>query len=223
MSKAPPKAQRIGVFVDVQNMYYSARHIYNSKVNFKALLNEAVQGRTLVRAIAYVIRTEDLSREEFFKVLGNLGYEVQAKDVQIFADGSKKGDWDIGIAMDMIEMAPRLDTLVLVSGDGDFVPLVEHLKRALGCRVEVIAFGKSASGKLREAADEFTDIDANPKKFLITHARMPPRPTGAPEGQLETHHKGMVPRELPARQAPPRIAPAPQPRGVDQRARGQRR
>lgn len=222
MPAKPPKAQRVGVFVDVQNMYYSARHIYNSKVNFKQLLAEAVEGRTLVRAIAYVIRTEDLSREEFFKVLGNLGYEVQAKDVQTFADGSKKGDWDIGIAMDMIEMAPRLDTLVLVSGDGDFVPLVEHLKRALGCRVEVIAFGKSASGKLREAADKFTDMDAESRKFLITGER-PPRPTGTPTGNLETHHKGMVPRELPARQAPPRIAPAPQHKGVDQRARGQRR
>jgi uncharacterized LabA/DUF88 family protein len=189
MPAKPPKAQRVGVFVDVQNMYYSGRHIYNAKVNFKVLLNEAIDGRTLVRAIAYVIRTEDLAREEFFKVLGNLGYEVQAKDVQTFADGSKKGDWDIGIAMDMIEMAPRLDTLVLVSGDGDFVPLVEHLKRALGCRVEVIAFGKSTSGKLRDAADQFTDLDANPKKFLIAKERQPQ--ARAPPGPLETHHMGV--------------------------------
>jgi len=187
MAAKPPRAQRIGVFVDVQNMYYSARHIYNSKVNFKALLQEAVEGRTLVRAIAYVIRTEDLSREEFFKVLENLGYEIRAKDIQVFVDGSKKGDWDIGIAMDMIEMAPRLDTLVLVSGDGDFVPLVEHLQRALGCRVEVIAFGKSASGKLRDATNKFTDLDANPRKFLISkkpHAMARP-------GEIETHHEGV--------------------------------
>ncbi len=189
MAKAHPKAQRVGVFVDVQNMYYSARHIYAAKVNFKALLNEAVQGRTLVRAIAYVIRTEDVAREQFFTVLENLGYEVKAKDIQVFVDGSKKGDWDIGIAMDMIELAPRLDTLVLISGDGDFVPLVEHLQRALGCRVEVIAFGKSAAGKLREAANEFTDIDANPKKFLISKAAQP-RPK-APTGPLETHHAGV--------------------------------
>jgi uncharacterized LabA/DUF88 family protein len=186
--KAQQRAQRVGVFVDVQNMYYSARHIYNSKVNFKALLNEAVNARTLVRAIAYVIRTEDAAREEFFKVLENLGYEVEAKDIQIFVDGSKKGDWDIGIAMDMIEMAPRLDTLVLISGDGDFVPLVEHLQRAMGCRVEVIAFGKSASGKLREAADQFTDIDANPRTFMIAGASKP-RPT--PSGPIETHHMGV--------------------------------
>ncbi len=186
MTKAPPKAQRVGVFIDVQNMYYSARHMYNSKVNFKALLNEAVRGRTLVRAIAYVVRSEDISREEFFQVLGNLGYEIKAKDVQVFVDGSKKADWDIGIAMDMIEMAPRLDTLVLISGDGDFVPLVEHLQRAMGCRVEVIAFGKSASGKLKESANEFVDLDASTKKFLIARAK-PLRPSG----ELETHHQGV--------------------------------
>lgn len=186
MARGPPKAQRVGVFVDVQNMYYSARHIYGSKVNFKALLKEAVKGRTLVRAIAYVVRSEDISREEFFQVLNNLGYETKVKDVQVFVDGSKKADWDIGIAMDMIETAPRLDTLVLVSGDGDFVPLVEHLKRALGCRVEVIAFGKSASGKLRDAADDFTDIDSKPSKFLIAKAK----PRRVPRGELETHHEG---------------------------------
>ena len=167
MNKTPPKAQRVGVFVDVQNMYYSGRHLYNSKVNFKALLQEAVKGRSFVRAIAYVVRSEDISRSEFFQVLENIGYEIKAKDVQIFVDGSKKADWDIGIAMDMIEMAPRLDTLVLISGDGDFVPLVEHLQRAMGCRVEVIAFGKSSSSKLKDAANDFTDIDKQSKKFLI--------------------------------------------------------
>ena len=187
MAKNTPKAQRIGVFVDVQNMYYSGRYMYNSKVNFKALLNEAVQGRILVRALAYVIRTEDVGREEFFKVLENLGYEIKAKDIQIFVDGSKKGDWDIGIAMDMIEMAPRLDTLVLISGDGDFIPLVEHLQRAMGCRVEVLAFGKSASGKLKEAADNFIDLDENPKKYLIARSARP----RAPEGPIETHHQGV--------------------------------
>ncbi|MEM4246899.1 MAG: NYN domain-containing protein [Candidatus Woesearchaeota archaeon] len=189
MAKNLPKAQRVGVFVDVQNMYYSARYMYNAKVNFKALLNEAVQGRTLVRAIAYVIRTEDVGRDEFFKVLENIGYEVKGKDIQVFVDGSKKGDWDIGIAMDMIELAPRLDTLVLVSGDGDFIPLVEHLQRAMGCRVEVIAFGKSASGKLKEAANNFIDLDENPKKFLISRAAKPR--LVAPAGPLETHREGV--------------------------------
>ena len=161
------KEQRVGVFVDVQNLYYSAKYIYGAKVNFDAVLKEAVKGRKLIRAIAYVIRTEEMKEAAFFEALKKIGYEIRAKDLQVFYGGAKKGDWDIGIAMDSIELAPKLDTIVLVSGDGDFVPLVKHLKYALGCRVEVIAFGKSASSKLIAEADDFVDLDENPKRFLI--------------------------------------------------------
>jgi len=181
------KAQRVGVFVDVQNMYYSAKYEYNAHVNFKALLLDAVKGRTLVRALAYVIRTEEANKETFFDALGHIGFEIRAKDLQIFYGGAKKGDWDIGIAMDCIELAPRLDTIVLISGDGDFIPLVEHLKRALGCRVEVLAFGKSASGKLREAADDFIDLDKNTKKYLIKPMKKP----GPLHKEIDTHHMGV--------------------------------
>lgn len=168
MLKPQPKGQRVGVFVDVQNMYYSARYAYNAKVNFKSILEEAVGSRILIRAIAYGIKTEEVEKESaFFEALEHIGFQVKAKDLQIFYGGAKKGDWDIGIAMDMIELAPKLDTLVLVSGDGDFIPLVLHLQRAFGCRVEVMAFGKSASSKLAETADSFTDFDDNSKKFLI--------------------------------------------------------
>lgn len=162
------KSQRIGVFVDVQNLYYSARHLYNSKVNFKEILRVAVQGRTLIRAICYVIRADIKEEENFFEALKKQGYEVKMKDLQVFYGGAKKGDWDIGIAMDMIELAPRLDTLVLISGDGDFVPLVKHLRHALGCRVEVVAFGRSSSTKLIEVADDFYDLDNKPY-VLISH------------------------------------------------------
>jgi uncharacterized LabA/DUF88 family protein len=161
------KEQRVGVFVDVQNLYYSARYIYKSKVNFRAILKEAVKGRHLIRAIAYVIRADVKDEENFFDALKNLGYEVKEKDLQVFPGGARKGDWDIGIAMDMIELAPKLDTVVLVSGDGDFVPLVRHLKHALGCYVEVMAFGKSSSQKLVEEADNSIDLDSDPPKFLI--------------------------------------------------------
>ena len=161
------REQRIGVFVDIQNMYYSAKQMYQSKVNFKELLKEAVRGRSLIRAIAYVIKTDIAEEENFHKALNHIGYEVKMKDIQIFVGGAKKGDWDIGIAMDAIELAPKLDTIVLISGDGDFVPLVEHLTRALGCRVEVIAFGRSCSAKLKEEADEFFDLDSDVQRFLI--------------------------------------------------------
>lgn len=160
------KEQRVGVFVDVQNLYYSARALYNSKVNFKEILKDAVKGRKLIRAIAYAVKAGEKDEDTFYKALENIGFEVRLKELQVFYGGAKKADWDIGIAMDAIEQAPKLDTIVLISGDGDFVPLVEHLKRALGCRVEVMAFGKSTSSKLLDAADQCIDLDEN-KKYIL--------------------------------------------------------
>ncbi len=162
-----PKQQRVGVFVDVQNMYYSAKNLYGAKVNFAQLLKTAVAGRSLIRAIAYVIKADVKDEKNFFDALEMIGYEVKSKDLQIFYGGNKKGDWDIGIAMDTIELAQKLDTIVLVSGDGDFIDLLHHLKRAMGCRVEVVAFGKSSSSKLKEEADSFTDLDRNAQLYLI--------------------------------------------------------
>ncbi len=160
------KEQRIGVFVDVQNMYYSARALYNCRVNFKEILKDAVNGRKLVRAIAYAVRAGEKDEETFYNALDKIGFEVKLKDLQIFYGGNKKADWDIGIAMDAIELAHKLDAVVLVSGDGDFIPLVEHLRRALGCRVEVMAFGRSCSTKLKDATDQFVDLDQNRKYVL---------------------------------------------------------
>jgi len=164
------KEQRVGVFVDVQNLYYSARSLYSSKVNFKEILKEAVRGRKLIRAFAYVIKADVKDESNFFDALENIGYEVRAKDLQIFYGGTKKGDWDVGIAMDIVKLAPKLDVIIIVSGDGDYVPLVEHAQ-SVGCRVEAIAFGKSSSAKLREAADEFIDLEANSKRYLISSKR----------------------------------------------------
>jgi len=163
---AEPKAQRVGVFVDVQNMYYGAKYLHRAKVNYHTLLKNAVAGRTLVRAIAYAVRTEEFDNSDFFKALTQIGFEVQIKDLQVFADGSKKADWDVGIAMDMIELARKLDTEILVSGDGDYVPLVEHLQHAHGCRVEAMAFGRSSNKVLKERADKFIDMDADQAYLL---------------------------------------------------------
>jgi len=172
------KGQRVGVFVDVQNMYYSAKHMYSSKVNYKELLKTVVGPRTLVRAIAYVVKAEELKEATFFDALKGIGFEVKAKDLQVFAGGQRKGDWDVGIAMDCIELGPKLDTVILVSGDGDYVPLVQHLKHAVGCKVEVAAFGRSSSGKLKEAADEFIDFDKDSKKFLIKRGEVKSKKNG---------------------------------------------
>ena len=184
------KEQRVGVFVDVQNMYYSARHLYNAKVDFRNILRDAVQGRKLVRAIAYAVRAGEKDEATFYKALEAIGFEVKLKDLQIFVGGAKKADWDIGIAVDAIELAPRLDTVILISGDGDFIPMVEHLKRALGCRVEVMAFGRSASNNLGQVADQFIDLD-NKKYILAPQRRVAPRTTTTPT--LPTQEKTPAP------------------------------
>lgn len=165
------KEQRIGIFVDVQNMYYSAKYLHKAKANFKAILEEAIKGRQLIRAIAYVIKADVKDETNFFEVLKDFGYEIKSKDLQVFYGGAKKGDWDIGIAMDAIELAPKLDVIVIVSGDGDFVRLVQHLKHALGCYVEVMAFGKSSSQKLIEEADDFIDLELKPNRFLFSSGK----------------------------------------------------
>ena len=160
------KEQRVLVLFDVQNLYYSAKHIYNSKVDFKAILQKAVSGRKLIRAIAYAITTENKEETVFHEALENIGIEVKAKDIQIFHGGAKKGDWDIGIAMDAVRIAPKVDTVVLVSGDGDFKDLLSYLK-SHGCRTEVIAFSSTASKFIKDEADDFFDMEKNPDPFLI--------------------------------------------------------
>ena len=160
------KEQRVGVFIDTQNLYHSARNLYQARVNFGAVLKDAVAGRKLVRAVAYVITTEAGDEKNFFEALEKQGIETKTKDLQIFSGGSKKADWDVGLAVDAIKMAPRLDCVVIASGDGDFVPLVEYLQ-TVGVQVEVVSFGKSTSGKLREAVDEFVDLSENPRKYLM--------------------------------------------------------
>jgi len=160
------KEQRVGVFIDTQNLYHSARNLYQARVNFGAVVRDAVAGRKLVRAVAYVITTEAGDEKNFFEALGKLGIETKTKDLQIFSSGTKKADWDVGLAVDAIKMSPRLDSVVIVSGDGDFIPLVEYLQ-SIGVQVEVVSFGKSTSGKLREVVDDFVDLSANPRKYLL--------------------------------------------------------
>ena len=161
------KEQRVAVFIDTQNLYHTAKNLYKRRVNFGALLKEAVAGRKLVRAVAYVITTENQDEKAFFEALGKLGIETKTKDLQIFWGGAKKADWDVGLAVDAITMANKLDAIILVSGDGDFVPLIEYLRINSGVQVEVVSFGKSTSAKLKEAADDFLDLDQNPRKYLI--------------------------------------------------------
>jgi uncharacterized LabA/DUF88 family protein len=158
--------QRVGFFVDIQNLYYTARNVYNARVNFSAVLKDAVGDRPLVRAIAYGIKADMPEEDTFFDALKRAGLEVKLKELQSFYGGAKKGDWDVGIVMDIIKLNPKLDTVVLASGDGDYIPLLEYLQ-VIGQRVELVSFGKSTSSKMRELVDSYVDLDENPRKYLM--------------------------------------------------------
>lgn len=166
MSNTFHKSQRIAVFADVQNMYYSAKNLYSAKVDFGKVLQASLMGRNLVRAFAYVIKADVGLEKEFFNALGKLGFEVREKDLQIFYGGSKKGDWDVGLCMDVVRMIDKIDVMVLVSGDGDYYDLLEYAK-SRGVRTEVISFGQTTSSRLTDFADYFLDMSENPKKFII--------------------------------------------------------
>ncbi|MBU6141770.1 NYN domain-containing protein [Patescibacteria group bacterium] len=166
------KDQRVGIFVDIQNLYHSAKNLYHARVNYKELMKELVADRNLVGAYAYVVKSETAEGEAaFFDALEKAGLQLRSKDLQIFAGGQKKADWDVGMAVDAIRMCEPLDVVILVTGDGDFIPLVEYLRVGKGKTVEVAAFGRSASGKIKEVADEFIDIEKLPRVILRTQRR----------------------------------------------------
>jgi uncharacterized protein (TIGR00288 family) len=160
------KDQRVGIFVDVQNMYHSAKNLYKANVNFAEILKVAVADRRLVRAIAYVVQSKSFEETAFFEALSKQGFEIKMKDLQIFWGGEKKADWDVGLSVDAIKMAPNLDVIVLVSGDGDYIPLIEYLQYH-GRIAEVVAFGGTTSSKLKEVADDFVDLGQDQNRFLI--------------------------------------------------------
>ncbi len=192
MNTLQHKEQRIGIFVDAQNLYHSAKNLYHGRVNYQELLRHLGAGRKVIRMIAYVVRSEGIEevgttpaqpprlrvhnpREggetvsgeaAFFEKLEESGLELRMKDIQIYHGGTKKADWDVGMAVDAIRMAPSLDVVILVTGDGDFVPLVDYLKWGLGKQVEVAAFGRSASLKLKEACDYFINIENLPRIII---------------------------------------------------------
>ncbi len=166
MISAQHKEQRVAVFVDVQNMYYSAKNLYGAKVDFSKVLSQAIGPRKLVRAFTYVIKADVGAERDFFDALHKIGYEVREKELQVFYGGSKKGDWDVGLCMDAVRLIPKIDAMVLVSGDGDYTDLLEYA-RSQGVRTEVIAFSKTGSSRLFSIADSVIDMCETPEKFLI--------------------------------------------------------
>jgi uncharacterized LabA/DUF88 family protein len=162
--------QRVAVFLDVQNLYHSAKNLYQARVNFGAILKTAVADRSLIRAFGYVVKTKTGEEKPFFEALTKLGIETRERDLQEFFGGVKKADWDVGLTVDAIRISTSVDVVVLGSGDGDFIQLVEYLQNQ-GKRVEVIAFGRSSSARLKEVADEFIDLCEHPVKYLLKNEK----------------------------------------------------
>ena len=177
-------AQRVGIFVDVQNMFYSAYDCFRGRLNYKRLVEAVGGNRQVVRSLAYAMRDGN-NQNPFFTMLREVGFELRTKEPRVRPDGTRKGGWDIGIAVEALTVAPKLDVVVLVSGDGDFLDLVHALK-ARGVRVEVYAFERNCGRDLRDAADLFVPIG---EEMIFREAHMEPHepekeeaPAGAARG-----------------------------------------
>lgn len=158
MASYAKKEQRVAVFVDIQNMYYSARK-QNSRVDFWKVLEMIVGDRQLIRSIAYVINSWNAKERWFFQALDSIWFELKEKDLKVFDDWNKKWDWDLWIAMDMIRIAPKMDSIILLTWDSDFIPVIEYIKNNAGCLTEVVAFSSTWSIDLARSADYYADLD----------------------------------------------------------------
>ena len=148
---------RVGVFVDVQNMFYAAKDRYARRLDYIKLLDLIVGPRNLVAAYAYVVQIPEINQAGFLSLLEHNGYTIKSKDLRMRGDGSAKGDWDVGIAIDIVSMLDALDIVMLASGDGDFCPLADLIKQR-GKRIEVAAFEHNTSLDLQRIADQFFPI-----------------------------------------------------------------
>ncbi len=188
-SRVKGAGARVGVFIDVQNVYYGARRL-KGKLDFDALLEAAVLDRRLIQATAYVVESEEIDQSQFIARLEQRGIKVQRKALKVRADGSMKGDWDMELALDALDAAPSLDVVVLVSGDGDFTSLVKRIK-AMGPRVEVLGFPRHVAKSLAQAADDYRPLD---RKFMI-YVRAPKLAPAEPDPVATESTKAISPAE----------------------------
>lgn len=148
---------RVGVFVDVQNMFYAAKDRFERRVDYIKLLDLIVGPRQLITAYAYIVQIPEIKQGNFISLLEHNGYTIRSKDLRLRGDGSAKGDWDVGIAVDVVSMLGKLDVVILASGDGDFCPLADLIKQQ-NKRIEVVAFEHNTSMDLQTMADQFFPI-----------------------------------------------------------------
>jgi uncharacterized LabA/DUF88 family protein len=158
--------QRVAVLADSQNLYHTAQSLYTQNIDYASLLESAVDGRKLTRALAYVVKADAPEEETFFDALVDIGFETQIKEIKTFGDGSKKADWDVGMSLDAVSLAPHVDTVALATGDGDFARLCRYLEHE-GVRVEVYCFKESTADELIEACHDFTDLSEDTDQYLL--------------------------------------------------------
>lgn len=152
---------KVAIFVDVQNVYYTSRQTFRQNFDYNTFWSKVTQGREVVSAFAYAIDRGDQKQHEFQNILRAIGFEVKLKPFIQRADGSAKGDWDVGITIDAMDYSQEADVVVLVSGDGDFDLLVNKLRIDKGKKVEVYGVAKLTANSLVQAASEFIPIDSS--------------------------------------------------------------
>jgi len=150
--------QKVVVFVDVQNIYYTTKQFYNCHFNYKAFWAKATSNREVVKAIAYAIDRGDEKQKQFQNILKEIGFEIKLKPFIQRSDGSAKGDWDVGITLDVMEYAKEANVVVLASGDGDFDLLINKIRKDFGVSVEVYGVAQLTAASLINSASKFVSI-----------------------------------------------------------------
>jgi len=153
--------KKIAVFVDVQNIYYTTRDTFGQQFNYRLLWQELLAQGDIVSANAYAIQRSDDQQHKFQKALKHIGFDVKLKPYIQRRDGSAKGDWDVGITIDVMEVAAEVDTIVLLSGDGDFDLLLRKVREKYGVVTEVYSVEQLTAKALIDAADVHHNIGQN--------------------------------------------------------------
>jgi len=150
--------EKLAIFVDVQNIYYTTRHRYQKHFNYSEFWRQAVTDKQLVAAFAYATDRGDSKQQGFQQILKNIGFTVKLKPFIQRSDGSAKGDWDVGITLDVMEYAAQVDRVILLSGDGDFDLLLLKIRQGFGVTTEVYGVETLTAPALIRAADQFVPI-----------------------------------------------------------------
>jgi len=154
-----PNAEKIAIFVDVQNIYYTVRQQFNSHFNYRAFWEQLSRQGDISHAYAYAIDRNDAKQLQFQRILRNIGFDVKLKPFIQRGDGSAKGDWDVGITIDILQTAPIVDRIILASGDGDFDILLTTVRQQFGIQTEVYSVEQLTARSLIDASNQYQPIN----------------------------------------------------------------